>query len=87
MPEEPDWDPQSADEQARNTRLAGELLAWLDEKDWTDDDKVCVCGAVFPVLLARMSKDKEKLDKAFEHSVLVMKVAYELLWKGKEYRP
>ena len=67
----------------RDTRLAGEALAWLDEKDWPDEDKVCVSGALFSVLLVRMSDDKEKLDKAFDYFTSVMKAGYEAAWKLK----
>lgn len=67
----------------RDTRLAGECLAWLDEKDWSDEDKVCVVQAVFPTLLVRMSDDKAKLDKAFDHFTMLMKVVFEAAWKLK----
>jgi hypothetical protein len=67
----------------RDRRLAGEALAWLDEKDWTNEDKVCVAGAVFPILLVRMSDDKEKLDKAFDYFTSLMKAGYEAAWKLK----
>lgn len=67
----------------RDTRLAGEAIAWLDEKDWTDEDKVCVSAAVFPVLLVRMSDDKAKLDKVFDYFASMMKGGYEAAWKLK----
>lgn len=75
--------PPNQDDLARDTRLAGEALAWLDEKDWTDEDKVCVSAAIFPTLLVRMSDDKEKLDKTFDYFLSVMKAAYEISWKAK----
>jgi hypothetical protein len=67
----------------RDTRLAGEAFAWLDEKDWTDEDKVCVSAAVFPVLLVRMSDDKAKLDNTFDYFMSIMKAGYEAAWKLK----
>lgn len=73
----------NADDLIRDTRLAGEALAWLDEKTWTNEDKVCVSAAVFPVLLVRMSDDKEKLDRTFDYFVAVMKAGYEVAWKAK----
>lgn len=75
--------PPNPDDLTRDTRLAGEALSWLDEKDWTDEDKVCVSAAVFPVLLVRMSDDKAKLDKAFDYFTSIMKAAYEAAWKLK----
>lgn len=75
--------PPNPEDLPRDTRLAGEALAWLDEKDWTDEDKACVSAAVFPVLLVRMSDDKAKLDKVFDHFTALMKAAYEAAWKLK----
>ena len=63
--------------------MAGEALAWLDEKDWTDEDKVCISVAVFPVLLVRMSNDKTKLDKTFDYFMSLARAAYEAAWKLK----
>lgn len=83
MPEGTGSAPQDADDQARNTRLAGEALAWFDEKEWTDEDKACVSAAICPMFLVRMSEDKEKLDKVFDYFVSVMKAAYEVAWKIK----
>lgn len=68
----------------RDARLAGEVIAWLDEKDWRDEDKVCVVGAVFPVLLVRMSDDKERLDKTFDYFASLMRAGYEAAWKLKQ---
>lgn len=75
--------PPNPNDLPRDTRMAGEALAWLDEKDWTDEDKVCVSAGVFPVLLIRISDDKEKLDKAFEYFTSLMKAGYEVAWKMK----
>lgn len=75
--------PPNPDDLPRDTRLAGEALAWLDEKDWTDEDKVCVTAAVFPVLLVRMSDDKATLDQAFDYFTALMKGVYEVAWKQK----
>lgn len=75
--------PPNPDDLARDTRLAGEAIAWLDEKDWTDEDKVCVSAAVFSVLLVRLSDDKEKLDKVFDYFSAMTKAAYEVAWKQK----
>lgn len=63
--------------------MAGEALAWLDEKDWTDEDKVCVSVAVFPVLLVRMSDDKAKLDQTFFYFMSLARATYEAAWKLK----
>jgi hypothetical protein len=76
--------PPTPDDLKRDTRLAKEALAWFDEKDWTDEDKVCVSAAVFPVLLVHMSDDKEKLDRAFEYFTSLMKAGYEAAWKIKQ---
>lgn len=76
--------PPNPDDLKRDTRLAKESLAWFDEKDWTDEDKVCVSAGVFPVLLVRMSDDKEKLDRAFEYFTSLMKAGYEAAWKIKQ---
>lgn len=75
--------PKNPDDLIRDTRLAGEMLAWLDEKDWTDEDKACVTAGVFPVLLVRMFDEKEKLDKAFNYFTSVVKATYEVAWKAK----
>ena len=78
-----DLQPPNPDDLIRDTRLAGEALAWLDEKDWSNEDKVCVSSAVFPVLLVRMSDDKETLEKAFNYCISVMKAGFEVAWKAK----
>lgn len=83
MPEGTDPPSSHRDDILRDTRLAGETLAWLDEKTWTNEDKVCVSAGVFPVLLVRMSDNKEKLDKAFDFFISMMKAAYEVAWKAK----
>jgi hypothetical protein len=66
--------------------MAGEMLAWLDEKDWDDEDKASVTAGCFPVLLARLMKSKEQMDRGMNYFIQLMKTGGDLAWKIKKDR-
>lgn len=65
------------------TAMAGEMLAWLDEKTWTDEDKVAVAAGCLPVLLVRISKDKETFYRVRVFFFDLMKNGSEMVWKAQ----
>jgi hypothetical protein len=67
--------------------MAGEMLAWLDEKDWDDEDKASVAAGCFPVLLARLMESKEQMDRGMDYFIRLMKIGGDLAWKLKQGEP
>jgi len=65
------------------TKMAGEALAWLDEKSWTNEDKVSVAAGVLPVLMARIAKDKAQFDKIRSYFLGLIDTTAEIAWKAK----
>ena len=65
------------------TRMAGEALAWLDEKSWTNEDKVCVAAGVLPVLIARIAKDKAQFDKIRSYFLELIGKTGDIAWEAK----
>lgn len=70
-------------ELARDTQMSGELLAWLDEKTWTDEDKVLVLAASLPVLMVDLAKDKETFDKLKKYFLSMIDSTCDPIWKAK----
>jgi len=67
----------------KNTKMAGEALAWFDEKNWTDEEKVCVAAGILPVLMARIAKDKAQFDKIRAYFLSVIDRSADIAWKSK----
>lgn len=63
--------------------MAGEVLAWLDEKDWTDEEKVAVTAGCFPILLARVAKSREAMQLGLEGFIKLMRATSDAAWKMK----
>ncbi len=74
---------------ARRTReecktMAGEMLAWLDEKNWTDNDKLAVTAGCLAVLIVRVAEDKDSLNKIRKFFLALVSQASEAYWEELE---
>ena len=61
--------------------MAGETIAWLDEKTWTDEDKASVAAGCLPVFISRLAKDKETFDKIKKFFLSYLDSQCEAIWK------
>jgi hypothetical protein len=64
--------------------MAGEMLAWLDEKEWSDQDKIAVVSGCFPVLLARIVEDRKEFSKLLLKFQEIQTNTGDAIWKAKE---
>ena len=63
--------------------MAGEMLAWLDEKEWSNEDKVATTSGCFPVLLARIAKDRKQFDKMLSVFQEYQRATADVAWQWK----
>lgn len=73
--------------QQEDTAMAGELLAWLDEKrGWDDEDKVCVTAGCLPVLLVKLAKDKEEFERIRAYFLTLIRDMSNVIWEARKGR-